>query len=478
MRPPASLVSHARPLGTLLPAVLVTGLLLSGCVTELLWGWRQAEVVANATCDGPLRGALHAIDASLSAHADNPNSPEVQQLLGGLQSAAGHRLHIRVSTGDGTLRWGNAPMPLGDASPSGEQAHFQDAHVAAQPVRMGSLTRTLAVAPGAPPGANQLRIQVAVDTGQRDALTLSLLQQALLRDLGLALLAGLLAFATLAWGLRPLGRLSLTLVGRQHDDLTPLRPTPALPADVQPLVDSMNHHLERVRGLIDTRRRFMDDTAHHLRAPLTTLQTQVSYALREPDPTLLRKALDAIHRQLDEAVRQTQQMLTLARTDDADFVLLPTDVHTVAAACARDWWRTARAHGVTLSFEAEHAPPMLVRGHAGLIKEALANLLHNAVRHASAGGRISVGLKFDSGGGSVCLSVTDDGSGIPEAELPRIGERYFRASNTQGPGSGLGLSIVRAIVERHGGQMHLGVGHEGRGLAITLELPAASPPPP
>jgi two-component system sensor histidine kinase TctE len=472
----SSTQSRPRPLCAVLPSVLVAGLLLTVCASELLWGWRDAQTVANAVVDGPLRNALLAIDASLGSHDDDPGAPEVKWLLSSLQNGPGKRLHIRIVTPDGLpIAAGSGDLPRGNAPWAPGQVQFQDAQVSGQTLRVASLARLPdATRRSGRPPAPSLLIQVADSAASRDALAHHLMVRALLRDLGLALLAGLLAFATLAWGMRPLKRFTDTLAGRKQDDLTPL-PTHALPGDVQVLVHGVNQHLARVQGLVDTRRRFMDDTAHQLRAPLTILQTQVSCALREPDPTLLRKALDAIHRQLDDAVRQTQQMLTLARTDDADFVLLPTDVHAVAAACARDWWRTARAHGITLNFDAEHAPPMLVCGHAGLIKEALANLLHNAVRHASAGGHITVGLQFGGDGHTIRLSVTDDGPGIPEADLPRIGERYFRASNTQGAGSGLGLAIVRAIIERHRGQMQLGIGHEGRGLAITLVLPTASP---
>jgi two-component system sensor histidine kinase TctE len=469
-----------RSMATWLPGVMVAGLLVAACAADALWGWRHAMRLANTTVDGPMRSVIQAIDVSLSAHGNDLTAPAMQQTLDSLQNAAGHRLHIRVARDDGQHLFGAASSfwPRSNAPLTDGVVTLQDAQLSAQSVRLGSLVRPLGLISVHPSPPVQVLIQVAVDATERDALAKQLLAEGLLRDLGLALLAGLLSWGALKWLLRPLARLNATLAMRPRDDLSPL-PTQSLPGEVQPLMEGVNHHMARVQHLIDTQRRFMDDTAHQLRAPLTTLQTQVSCALREPDPTLLRKALDAIHCQLDDAVRQTQQMLTLARTDDADFVLLPTDIHAVAAACARDWWRTARAHGVMLSFEAEHAPPMLARGHAGLIKEALANLLHNAVRHASAGGHISVGLKFGdgSGGSVVYLSVTDDGTGIPDGELPRLGERYYRASNSQGSGSGLGLSIVRAIVERHDGQLHFGVGHEGRGLAVTLQLPAAQSTP-
>ena len=99
-----------------------------------------------------------------------------------------------------------------------------------------------------------------------------------------------------------------------------------MPADVRPLVEAINHHVERSRLQSEARRRFVDDASHQLRTPLTTLATQVGYALRETDPAEQRDALVAIKAQLDETVRQTNQMLALARTDSAEIEPEPVEL--------------------------------------------------------------------------------------------------------------------------------------------------------
>ncbi len=92
--------------------------------------------------------------------------------------------------------------------------------------------------------------------------------------------------------------------------------------------------------------------------------------------------------------------------------------------------------------------PPLVRGHGGLLEEALANLLDNALRYSPGGGRITVSVSVAGAWASV--TVSDSGPGMPAHELPQAGTRFFRASNSQGGGSGLGLAIVHSIAKRHG----------------------------
>ena len=87
---------------------------------------------------------------------------------------------------------------------------------------------------------------------------------------------------------------------------------------MRPLVEAINHHVERNRQQTEARRRFVDDASHQLRTPLATLATQVGFALRETDPAQQRRRCVAIKAQLDETVRQTNQMLALARTDSAE----------------------------------------------------------------------------------------------------------------------------------------------------------------
>ena len=238
---------------------------------------------------------------------------------------------------------------------------------------------------------------------------------------------------------------------------------------MRPLVEAINHHVERNRQQAEARRRFVDDASHQLRTPLTTLATQVGFALREPDPAVQRQALTAIKSQLDETVRQTNQMLTLARADSVEIVPEPVELNALAQEVTRQWWAEARAGGIDLGLEAGRDAARVLAQPA-LLKEALSNLLHNAIRYTPRGGRVTVKVRSERA--TACIEVVDDGPGIRPDELARAGERFFRGSNVRQPGTGLGLAIVKSIAERLGGELLLAPGPGDRGLRATIALPA------
>ena len=187
--------------------------------------------------------------------------------------------------------------------------------------------------------------------------------------------------------------------------------------------------------------------------------------MRACDPATQNAALQTIKVQLDETVRQTNQMLSLARTDSAPLVLKPTDLVALAREVTRSHWANARERGIDLGLDAPEEPLMLTV-QPSLLREALLNLLHNALRYTPRGGQVTVRVWRSFG--ATHLGVEDDGPGIPAAELAHAHERFFRGSNVQLPGTGLGLAIVQAIAVRHGATLQLGPGAGQRGLAATL----------
>jgi two-component system sensor histidine kinase TctE len=278
--------------------------------------------------------------------------------------------------------------------------------------------------------------------------------------------------------LGPLRRLRREVLARAPDDLTPIDAARA-PREVVPLVEAINHHVLRNRELMEKRRRFVDDASHQLRTPLATLAAQVGYAVREPDPVRVRDALQAIKLQLDDTVVRTNQMLTLARADTAEVEIGPVELNALAESVARARWNEARDRDIDFGFEAADAP-VSVRGHEGLLREALHNLIDNALKYTPAGGNVTV--RVVSRDDHAELVVIDDGPGIPAAERARAGERFFRASNVTTTGSGLGLAIVRSVANRLGGWMDVDSGPADKGCAISLRLPrwpseAAAPAP-
>lgn len=461
---------HRFSLRRSLLLVLFPGLL---CVigAELWLTWRTAVEAANAAYDRSLYGAIKAMDANISTASGGLGVELPYVMLEFFQLTASGQVYYRVATEDGLVEIGNADLPAPLLPLVTGRPQFNDAEYYGEPVRLGSYARVLDRPVAGQSRPERVVIQIAETLDSRNDFTRTLVLQAVSRDLLLVLAAsGLLALAV-GWALRPLERLRNEVKARSAQDLTPISAS-GIPADVRPLVEAINHHVERNRQLSEERRRFVDDASHQLRTPLATMATQVGFALRA-EPAEQLQALQAVKQQLDETVRQTNQMLALARADAVEAVPEPVEVARLAEDLTRQWWSEAREAGVDLGLEAP-AHALWVSAHPGLLKEALSNLLHNAIRYTPRGGQVTVRLEATAG--QAAIAVVDDGPGIPPDELPRAGERFFRGSNTGQSGTGLGLAIVRSVAERLGGRLLLEPNPAGRGLAATLMLPLAPAP--
>ncbi|WP_431286597.1 sensor histidine kinase [Roseateles chitinivorans] len=474
---------------------LVLPVMLAAVGIELALTWGTALQAANSAYDRSLLGAIKAIDSNVSTETGGLSVEMPYRLLEFFELTASGQVFFRVSTEDGLVEIGNAGLPLpGQALKTGVP-RFIDAEYFGAPVRVGAWARELD--PERP--GRRMIIQVAESTNSRNAFSRALLMQAVWRDLlTVSIVAGTLALV-IGWALRPLDRLRREVEARADDDLSPVDET-GVPADAAPLVRAINHHLARQRELIDGRRRFVDDASHQLRTPLATLATMVGYARRERDPERLAEALTALKGQIDDTVRRTNQMLALARADTAQIAMAPLALDRLADRCARESWPLAREQGIDLGFECAHGDgdrdkdadgreDIVVLGHEGQLREALLNLLHNALRYTPRGGAVTlqVGVERrpaleegDARGDTAVIRVVDDGPGIPADERPRAGERFFRGSNVDLPGSGLGLAIVRAIARRHAGDMAVAAARldaDGleRGTVVTLRFPLHAP---
>lgn len=457
---------HRFSLRRTLLLVLLPGMLL--VVGAELWAtWRTAVDAANAAYDRSLFGAIKAMDANISTASGGLGVELPYRMLEFFELTASGQVYYRVATEDGLVEIGNADLPAPRAALVTGQPQFSDAVYVGDPVRVGSYARLLNQPIAGQPTAQRVVIQVAETLESRNDFTRVLVLQSVTRDLLLVVASTVMLVLAVGWALRPLARLRNEVEARSPQDMAPIS-SREIPTDVRPLVEAINHHLARNQQQAEARRRFIDDASHQLRTPLATLATQVGFALRETDPALQRDALRAIKSQLDETVRQTNQMLALARADSAAFEPEAVDLAALAEDVTRQWWAQARALGIDLGFEPA-AQALQVRAQPALLKEALTNLLHNALRYTPRGGQVTVCVRRTAT--HAALTVHDDGPGMPPAERARAGERFFRGSNASLPGSGLGLAIVRSIAERHGGELRLDSGPHGRGLAVSLVLP-------
>lgn len=277
----------------------------------------------------------------------------------------------------------------------------------------------------------------------------------------------LLAF--LLWGvvtrsLRPLVILTREVALRKPDNLSPLDAGSA-PREVVPLIERINRLFVRIDASLQKERRFTADAAHELRTPVAGIKAQVQVARAAASETERNHALDNANLGCDRAAHLIDQMLTLARIDilndeaaePCHLRAIAEDVIAMAAPAALD--REVRLE-LTEGQEAE------VRGNPVLLHILLRNLIDNAVRYTPPG--TSVRVDIAAGHDQVSLTVTDNGPGIPETELDRISERFYRPLGTSASGSGLGLSIVRRIAEIHAATLQLGSPKHGRGFSVTV----------
>lgn len=269
--------------------------------------------------------------------------------------------------------------------------------------------------------------------------------------------AGLLIFG-LRRGLQPLDAAARDVAERSVHSLEPIR-LEGTPQEISPLVRSINDLLTRLGQSLGAQRRFLADAAHELRSPLTALRLQLQLLERSRSEAERREALAELSQGIDRSQRLVEQLLQVARAEpDADLqqiedVDLSALVRDVVVASS------TKAEHLGLDLGAQADAPVRVRGSAAQLSALIVNLVDNALRYTPAGGVVDVSttLSLDR---RPALRVCDTGPGIPSSERPRVFDRFFRGEQApqqsrDGNGSGLGLSIVKAIADRHGAEVRL-----------------------
>ncbi|WP_192389816.1 ATP-binding protein [Burkholderia cepacia] len=294
------------------------------------------------------------------------------------------------------------------------------------------------------------------------------------RGIVLPLIVALPVLALLLWyligrGLAPLKTLSTLIGARDARSLEPLG-IAAVPDEVRPLVDAIDRLLARLRQSIVRERAFTSDAAHELKTPLAAIKVQAQVAIATDDPALQRLAMQRVVQGVDRSARLAEQLLLLARLDE--YERIPTRAvavrELVEAALDR---HLAKASDKAIDLVAGPVSERAIDADPILIGILLDNLVDNAVKYGRPGGRIELGVRDD--GALQCIVVRDDGPGVAPGEHERLGDRFYRGSGAQSPGSGLGLSIVTRIAQYLGGTVQFGPGIGGQGLGVAVALPSA-----
>jgi two-component system sensor histidine kinase TctE len=419
-------------------------------------------VIAYYPTIGPARDAydqaLVDIGLALGAHVKvTPNEYQfeipaaVEQVL---KTDRYDTVYYRIMSPGGLEIAGDPAIPL----PPNDDVVVYNAVVDGHPVRV--------VQVHTPCARSACMVLVAETTAKREQLARDVLLSSMFPELLIAAATLVLVWFGVKRGLTPLARLSEDIKARSPRDLRPIDAA-AAPEETRPLVTAMNGLLEEVAQAAQNQQRFLANAAHQLRTPLAGLPAHTELALSQPLPDKARAQIEQVHRATVRTARLANQLLALARAEQGGHANgAPVNLNGLIEGEADNWLRQAMAREVDLGFELE---PASVKGDAFLLREALANLVHNAIEYAPSGAHVTVRAGKRNGGAFV--EVEDDGPGIPQPERERVLERFYRVPGTPGTGSGLGLAIVRDIATGHGAGVELADGTGGRGLRVALTFP-------
>ena len=243
------------------------------------------------------------------------------------------------------------------------------------------------------------------------------------------------------------------------------------PAEMQPMLAALNALFERIAQLLAAERRFTADAAHELRTPIAAIRTQAQVALGEADDALRRHALRETLAGCDRAGHLVEQLLTLSRLESTGgATATPVDLRPLARQVIGELAPQALQRRQAIELDAPDAA--VVPGNAVLLAVLLRNLVDNAIRYSPDEATIEVHLRSLTGG--VTLQVEDSGPGLAEADLARLGERFFRVLGSGRSGSGLGWSIVRRIAQVQGATVQAQRSAALGGLQVSVCWPLAA----
>lgn len=427
--------------------VWLVGGLAVGVVAVLIASYSLTRKQLGTLFDDELRQVAHAV--------------QLREGQGVRIARPGFELSVRAYEPSGSVYFETALPSLPEDLPQAFSEGFASVDTAEGPWRIYTHV------------AEQGIVQVGQPIAARDALARDISLRVLVPMLALVPLLTLLVAWALTRGLGPLEETSRRVSDRDASRLEPL-PVGNVPAELLPLIEQINALLRRLAVSLDSERRFLADAAHELRSPVAALALQVQLAERAQTPEARAVALAELRRGTERARRLVQQLLDYARLEPgmATEPMRTLDLAKLAREVVGGF--SARAEGLGVDLGADAPAAIEVHGSEAELRSMLENLLDNALRYAPEQTAVTVTVSREAGHARIV--VVDAGPGIPPAERERVFERFHRVAGDVTPGSGLGLSIAKAIVERHRGAITLEnalPAGEWPGLAVRIALPLA-----
>jgi two-component system OmpR family sensor kinase len=466
----------------------VTGVLLVACAALFIVIYEQTSSELRSQIDTDVAGDVSQLSQAVRTIRPDPGHAlvgDVRNYLRAQQFSGTSSLLFAVIPGSGTVS--NHPELFGDTRPD-------DGETGAEQRQENALGRALLTGPVGlttqhVPDVGRVRVderfvsagsqRVRVGAGE-PLIIVTRAQRGVARSfviagalaVVLALVASYLAGASVSSPLRRMAKVA----GRVDDgDLDPRMDTPdTASAEIRVLAESFNHMLDRLAQAFAAQREFIADASHELRTPLTVIagQIEVLAAQERPDPAEISRVARVVSAEIARTSRLVDDMLLLSSAEHRGFLHRE---QIDLGSFVTDLW--AASSGDDRHFELGEIPPATLNADPDRLAQALRNLIANAIAHTRGPDglvRLDVDLLAD---GRVRFSITDDGPGIDPGERERIFERFHRtdeARSRAGGGAGLGLSIVQAIADAHGGDIRAMPAATG-GARLELELPDVAP---
>jgi len=252
-----------------------------------------------------------------------------------------------------------------------------------------------------------------------------------------------------------------------HGDLSRRVPTDGSGDDYDQLAGNLNQMLDRIEGLMETVRQVSDNIAHDLRTPLSRLRTRLE-EIRTGQPAIPTNDIEQAIRDADDLLVMFNALLRIARIESGsaspDFARL--DMRNLLRDIAELYEPLASEKGQHIVLKPQPCPP--VKGDRDLLFQAFSNLVDNAIKHTPAGGAIT--LETATRAGACRIQIADTGPGIPGELREKVFQRFYRGDHSRStPGSGLGLSLVRAIVDIHHARIELADNQPGLQVIVVFD---------
>lgn len=347
-------------------------------------------------------------------------------------------------------------VPLADVENPDAEVEYFDTRIGSHSVSGVTLRKEFQGTP--------VWIQVGEDLAHRDVLlddvVAHILPQVGWVAVPILLLLLLSDYLIFRRAMRPLLRAS-----EQAAQISPTRtdvrlPTNEIPSEILPLVAAVNEALGRLERGFERQREFAADAAHELRTPLAILRTRVDMLVDE-------QASRALKQDIDNMSRIVSQLLDAAEIET--IVIEPeetADIHAICTEVAAFLAPLGLKQNKTISLSSAEVP-VIVRGNPEMLARAVRNLVENALKHTPPGTEVEIVVDDDG-----AVTVLDCGEGVPIAKREQLFRRFWRRDRQQLGGAGLGLSIVKRIVEAHGGQVTVS-NRETNGARFTMTLQLA-----